>query len=475
MSEITNERVILSALIQNEEFGRKVEAFLSEAYFHDESEKTVLRHIKSFVEKYHNPPTKADLSVSLKNDTEITEKTTEGAIKVVEDIFDISPSNNTTFLIETAEAFCSDKAMFNAIQEAIVIYKGESKSTIHAIPDILKNAMAVSFDTSIGQEYLDDAEKRWDYYKNPLNKIAFDIEAFNKATNGGVTRKTLNLLAAGINVGKTATLISMAAMYMRMGLNVFYVSSEQREEEILNRVDANMMNTPVNDIRGLEKESFFNRIESMKAKSYGKLIVKEYPTGTTTAGKIRHDLNEIKIKKKLKIDIVVMDYIQIMTSSNLKVGINSYEKFKAVAEELRGLMMEEDCIGWTAAQFNRGGLGNTDPKMSDIGESTAIAATVDGMWALIRTEELDDVGQILVSELKSRYGNKSTPVFNVGINIDTQKLYDAPGTEEKFKTSNPTKRRNETKEMGDNPTRNKVNQKPIGNKFRQLKVSNENE
>lgn len=440
MTDITNERLILSALIKNEAFSRKTQAFIKDDYFHNPGEKIVLGHIQNFIEKYSAMPNLADLLVKVKNDDAITETQTGEALQVVEDIFDIEPSNNSEYLVEVAEKFCADKAMFNAIQQAIEIYKGESKLTVHSIQDLMRDAMAVSFDVNVGQEYLDDAEKRWDYYSNPANKIPFDIESFNENTNGGVTRKTLNLLIAGINVGKTMSLISLACMYMRMGLNVLYCSGEMAEEQILNRADANMLGVPINDVMSLGKDVFLGRIQKMRSKSYGKLFVKEFPTGTGTAARFRHAVHEIRIKKRVQIDVIIVDYLQITTSSNVKGDVNSYTKYKAVAEEIRALCVEENAIGWTAAQFNRGGLDNSDPGMGDVGESTGIPATVDGMWAVVRSDELDEVGQLLVSTLKSRYGNKSKPKFTIGVNIDTQTLYDVSKSEQrKFVTHSPTK------------------------------------
>ncbi|ASD50407.1 DNA primase/helicase [Acidovorax phage ACP17] len=472
MSEITNERLILSSLVQNEDFGRRVSAYLKRDYFASAEEATVLGYVQDFVQKYAALPNKADLKVIATNDAEISEATTEVVHEVIEDIFDIEPSRNTEFLVKTADEFCKSRAMFNAIQEAIEIYKGESKKTVHAIADIMRDAMAVSFDPNVGHEYLADAEARWDYYENPASKIPFDLKAFNENTNGGVERKTLNLLIAGINVGKTMSLVSLAAMYMRMGYNVLYCSNEMAEQKIMNRVDANMLGTSMNEIRELGKEAFMGRIEKMRQKTYGRLFCKAWPTGTATANHFRHAVNEIRIKKRVQIDILIVDYLQITTTGNIKLADNSYQKYKAVAEEIRALCVEEDMVGWTAAQFNRGGLDNSDPGMGEVGESTGIPATVDGMWALIRTEELDEVGQLLVSELKSRYGDKSKPKFAVGVNINTQKLFDVNDEDRgKFITERKPKANAKPKEAPPKATVQSTN-KTIG-KFKNLKVTDD--
>lgn len=424
MNEITNERLILSALLQDDIYCKKVQAFLKPEYFQEDAECKVFSHIKSFIEEYSNPPNLADLTVSVKNDETVGQKLEDRCLEIIKDVFDITPSKNIDFLVDTTEKFCIDKAMFLAIQESIQIYKGESKLQRHAIPKLLQDAMGVSFDARIGQEYTDDAEQRWDYYKNPSSKIAFDISIFNKVTNGGVTRKTLNCLAAGINVGKTTCLVSLAAMYKRLGLNVLYCSNEMSEEEILNRVDANLFNVTIDEVKALDKEDFMGKIDRIKQKSYGKLYVKEYPTGTASAANYRHLINEMRIKKTFIPDVLIVDYLQITASSGSKGNDNSYQKYKQVAEELRALCIEFSMVGWTACQLNRVGMGSTDPGMTETGESLGIPATMDGMWGLVRTEELDSVGQIMVIEMKTRYGNKSIPRFPVGINISTQKMYD---------------------------------------------------
>lgn len=453
--------------MQNDEFGRRVSAYLKPEYFAQHEEQLVLSYVTDFIQKYAALPNKADLLLIARNDETISDSITEAAQQVIEDIYDIEPSRNVEFLVKTADQFCRDKAIFNAIQEAIQIYKGESDKGVNAITDLMRDAMAVSFDPNVGHEYLDDASDRWDYYNDPVTKIPFDIKGFNDNTNGGVERKTLNLLIAGINVGKTMSLVSLAAMYMRMGLNVLYCSNEMSEMKIMNRIDANMLNTNMNEIRELGKDTFMGRIEKMRQKTYGKLFCKAYPTGTATANHFRHAVNEIRIKKRVQIDVLIVDYLQITTTGSQKTNDNSYQKYKTVAEEIRALCVEQDMVGWSAAQFNRGGLDNTDPSMSEVGESTGIPATVDGMWAVIRTDELDEIGQLLVSELKSRYGDKSKPKFTIGVNINTQKLYDVSDDEQgKFVTTRSPRK----DPPPEKPRATTSSSQRTVNKFKSLKV-----
>ena len=377
MSDITNERLIISALLQRDAFREKVHHYIFPDYFSDAGEKAVVVTIQNFVAKYSTFPTETDLIVALKNDSTITEDITEDAVEVVKDVFDIQPSKNTEYLIDVAREFCKDKAIYNAIQKTIEVYKGEAKASI-GIPEMLQNALSVDFDETIGHDYFEQAAARYDYYQSPVTKIPFDIEIWNKVTNGGVERKTLNALAAGINVGKTMTLVSLAAMYVRMGLNVFYASKEMSDMKISNRVDANILNVPINSVRDIQREVFMTKIGKMKAKGYGRLFVKDYATGTGHAGLFQKDIRDIQTKQKVKIDVMIVDYVQIVTPMTPAMRAEkSYAKYKAVTEELRAVCVTEDLIGWTALQFNRGGLDNSDPGMGDVGECLSPDTIVD--------------------------------------------------------------------------------------------------
>lgn len=470
MSDITTERLILSALLQNQEFGRKALHHVLPEYFQDAGEAAVVSHVKSYVAKYDRFPSQNDLIVALKRDDQITEATTDDAVSVVADIFDIEPSDNVQYLTDTTAEFVSDRATFNAIQEVIELYKaGDKSKNGKSIPEILTDALSVSLDDSVGHDYFDAADARYEYYQSPITKVPFDIERWNESTNGGVERKTLNVLIGGINVGKTMSLCSLAAMYVKMGYNVLYESSEMADMKIGNRVDANMFNIPMNEIKTLPREVFLSKIGRLREKGCGRLFVKEHPTGTAHAGHVRNDIREIRQKKKVKIDVVICDYLQIMTTIGpIGKSDGKYDKYKRVAEELRAVCVLEDVTGWTAAQFNRGGLNNSDPGMEDTGESTGIPATADGMWALVRTDELDEIGQLLVIELKSRYGDKSKPKFNVGVNINTQKLFDvSEGEQRKFVTNRPAPK------PAAAPVDVEARSARAVNKFRNINVTNE--
>lgn len=427
MSDITNERLILAALIKNEDFMRRLLPYIKEEYFLDETEKRLFNKIFDYASKYNELPDKSTLIVNTKNDQSLSEGDSERLVEAINHVCSINPSKNYDWLEKTTEEFCQNRAVFNAIQTAIRIYDGEDeKHTVAAIPDILATAISTSFDRKIGLDYFDDIAYRWEFYSNPDTKVPFRLSSFNEVTCGGVVRKTLNLLVAGVNVGKTLGLVSLAADYMRDGLNVLYISGEMREEMIMSRVDGNLLGVPVNDIGKIDKEKFTNRVEALRQKSYGRMVVKEFAPGSCTAVMIRNTIDELKMKKNFVPDVIICDYLQIMASYRMKYGVQgSYFYFKAVAEELRALAVETNTILWTAAQFNRGGMNASDVGMEDIAESTAIAQTADGMWALIRTEELDEVNQLLVKQLKSRYADKAVKLrFAIGVDINTQTLYD---------------------------------------------------
>jgi len=424
---ISNERLILSSLVKNERYMRAVFPFLRSEFFRDSAEKRVFELVGDYLSKYNSCPNKSSLSILVTNDMSLNEKQTTEAADIVEDIFDIIPPSNEEFLITTTEEWCQNQAVHNAIDTAISIYQGENdKLSVNVIPDLLKEAIGMSFDVKVGMDFDDDALIRWEFYTTPENKIPFDIDVLNEVTCGGVTRKTLNVLTAGVNVGKTMSLIHLAAAYKKLGLNVLYFSLEMREEMIMQRMDANILKIAVNDIVSLGQERYINRIETLKLKTHGKLKVKEFPPGTASAAHFRHTINELRLKQNFVPDVIIIDYLTICASSRMKYGVQgSYFYYKAVAEELRALAVETNTVMWTAAQFNRGGMAATEVGMEDLAESVGIAQTVDGMWAIIRTDELDQVGQLMVKQLKSRYANKAVKTrFTIGVDIDKQTLFD---------------------------------------------------
>lgn len=425
MSDVTNERLVLAALVKNEEYLRKLIPYIKEDYFEDESEKRLFKMINDYAGKYNELPDKSTLIVEAKNDRSIDEGRSQRLVEAVSDVFSIVPSQNFEWLRKLTESWCQERAVYNALQVGIAVYQGtEKKVTIAAVPDLLAQAISVSFNTQIGQDYFDDAELRWDFYTNPDSKVPFRIPTFNEVTSGGLTRKTLNLFVAGTNVGKSLALVSLAADYIRDGLNVLYVSCEMREEVVFQRVDANILNMNMNKITEIGKEKYLNRIEALKAKSYGKLKVKEFPPTSASTLNIRQTLDELRMKQNFVPDVIIVDYLQILASYRLAYSVGSYYFFKSVAEELRAMAVETNTVVWSAAQFNRGQMNATDVDMSGIAESAGIAHTADGMWALIRTDELDQVQQLLVKQLKSRYANKAVKTtFTIGVNIENQTLF----------------------------------------------------
>lgn len=427
---VTNTRLILSALSQNENYMRKCIPYIKDDYFRDTEEKKVFELINAHVAQYNKAPNKAALDVLIRNDQTITEDQTDAAYEVVADIFDIDPPENEEWLVKMSEDFCRDQAVHNAIDKAISIYQGEDKKlTTAAIPEILQQAIGVSFDSKLGMDMLDDAEMRWEYYTNPETKIPFDIKIFNEVTCGGIPRKTLNVIAAGINVGKTMTLAALACMYLKMGYKVAYFSNEMGEMQIGQRMDANLLKTNIDDIVSLGRDKFMNRIDKMKSMSYGQLKVKEYPPMTASVTHYRHALNEWKLKQNFVPDVILIDYLQITASATMKSDAGSYYYYKAVAQEMRALFIQENVIGWSAVQFTRGGMSDTDADMSDIGESAGIPQAADGMWSVTRTEELDQLGQLMIKQLKSRYADKSVRMrFTLGVDAPKQMLFDVDQT-----------------------------------------------
>lgn len=425
--DISNEFVILSSLAHDEEYARKCLVHIKEEYFQDETQRILFTTIRDYIQKYQTKPSKIEIGVSIRNDKRLNEGQTELAVAAIEEVFEIQPKRSEEWLLETTESWCKSQAVYNAIHQSIAIYQGEDKIlTTNAIPDLLKEAIAVCFDNKVGLDFYADVDSRWEYYTNPENKLPFHLDILNEVTDGGVTKKTLNLLVAGTNVGKTLGLIDMAAGYVRSGVDVLYISAEMREEMIMKRFDANMLKTPVNDIVALGKERFTSRIETLKQKTYGKFKVKEYPPGACTAVHIRNVVDELKIRQGFVPQVIVVDYLQIMGSYRVKFGaVGSYYYYKAVAEELRALGVELDVAMWSAAQFNRGGMNASEVGMEDVAESVGIMFTVDGAWGLIRTDELDQVNQIQWKQLKSRYADKSVRVrFVTGVDVPKQTFYD---------------------------------------------------
>lgn len=433
MTDITTERLVLSALVKNQNFMRKVFPFMKPEYFADPMERKVFELTHDYITKFNDQPNRASLTVTAAQDESMGEKQTDEVKEVISDIFDIAPPDNENWLTDTTEQWCKDRAIHLALYRSIEIQSGQGKKgeTPHLIPTILADALSVCFDSKIGMDLHDDIETRWDYYTNPVHKIPFDLSIFNEVTDGGIPRKTLNLFVAGVNVGKSMGLIHLACMYMRQGLNVLYISNEMKQEEVFKRIDANMLKTNMKDIPHLGLETFTARIQRLREKSQGRLKVKEYSAGASSVAHYRHLLNELSLKQNFTPDVILVDYLGITASANVRAGsVNSYEYYKHVATELRALASDTNTIMWTAAQFNRGGMASTDAGMEDLAESKAIADTADGMWGFTRTEELDALGQILVKQLKSRYNDKSQRTrFTIGVDVFKQWFFDVEQTD----------------------------------------------
>lgn len=421
------EHVILNHLFLRDEYLRKVIPFLSSDYFIDPAERTIFRHIADYVEKYNVPPTPEAIDISLQNDKTIGEREYKSIIETLQQFQDTSDADQN-WLIDTTETFCKDKAMFNALSRAVRIMDGQDEQfTKNAIPSILQDALAVSFDTNIGHDYTENASDRHDYYTRKEEKIPFDIDLLNKITRGGIPKKTLNLVMAPTGVGKSIFLCHNAANYLTQGKNVLYITLEMSEERIAERIDANLMDIVLEEIPNTEKEHFLNKIAKIRKKTEGKLIIKEYPTGAAHVGHFRALLSELRIKKNFIPDVIIVDYLNLCASSRIKMSsnANTYVIVKAVAEELRGLFVEQNVMGWSATQTNRNGFDNSDIDITDTSESMGVTHTADFFVALIQDEEMEENNRCLIKQLKNRFGKKvAFRKFNVGLDKDKMRFFD---------------------------------------------------
>ena len=417
---------ILSHLIHNEEFCRRVVPYLRKDYF-EGSNKVVFDLIVKFVAQHNKLPTDRVLELEL-GKISAPDDTMLGATNVIREITQQSDVD-TDYLIEEAEKWCRDRAVYNAIMESIQIIDGKDEQRSEgSIPEILSEALGVSFDQAIGHDYIDNSDERFDFYNKTENRIPFDLDYFNKITKGGLPNKTLNIALAGTGVGKSLFMCHCAASVLEQGKNVLYITMEMAEERIAERIDANLMDLPIQQLESLPKNVFDTKIGKIAKGTIGKLIVKEYPTGAAHTGHFRALLNELKLKKNFAPDIIYIDYLNICASSRMRGlggSINSYSYIKAIAEEMRGLAVEFDVPIVSATQTTRSGFSNTDVGLEDTSESFGLPATADLMFALISTEELDELGQIMVKQLKNRYNDPTKfKRFVVGIDRSRMKLYD---------------------------------------------------
>lgn len=420
------EQKILSNLVNDEQYCRKVIPFLKKEYFSDRKEVIVAQEIVEFFNKYNKPATKEILSIEVSNRKDLSDKELGELNEYITNL-STEPVNEDWMLTNT-EKFCKDRAVYNAILASIKIIDGNDKQhTQDAIPNILSDALAVSFDNHIGHDYLDDHNERYDFYHRVEEKIAFDLEMFNKITKGGLSKKTLNIALAGTGVGKSLFMCHVAGACLNQGLNVLYITMEMAEERIAERIDANLLNLTMDELKVIDKDIYETRINKITNKTKGKLIIKEYPTASAHAGHFRALLEELKLKREFKPDIIFIDYLNICSSQRMKQGgsINSYTYIKAIAEELRGLAVEYNVPIVSATQTTRSGFTNSDPGLEDTSESFGLPATADFMFALVSNEELEGLNQIIVKQLKNRYNDPGFyKRFVVGIDRAKMKLYD---------------------------------------------------
>jgi replicative DNA helicase len=427
---MTIEETVLAQLIHNEIYARKVLPFLKAEYFQERKERVVFEEIRKFVDSYKKIPTKQSLEIDLDNRRDLTDE--EYKI-IVEKIKNLEKSEvDQEWLINSTEKFCKDKAVYNAVLKGISIIQGKDKKlSPEALPEILSEALAVGFDNHVGHDYIEDGESRFDFYRQKEEKIEFDLEFFNKITKGGLSNKTLNIALAGTGVGKSLFMCHHAAACLMQGRNVLYITLEMAEERIAERIDANLMNIPISDLETISKKMFTDRLEKIQKKTQGKLIIKEYPTAAAHSGHFRALINELALKKSFRPDIIFIDYLNICSSSRFKSNANvgSYFYVKAIAEELRGLAVENDVAIMSATQTTRGGFANSDVDLTDTSESFGLPATADLMFALINTEELEKLNQIMVKQLKNRYNDPGVNKrFVIGVDRSKMKLYDCEQT-----------------------------------------------
>ena len=422
------ETTILKNLIYNEEYTRKVLPFLSVNYFQEREDKILYEKINEYINQYNALPTQEALAIEL-DKSPIKDEEFQNSLKLLESITNENDEANISWLLDSTEKFCQDKAIYNAVVESISILdeKGGDKRDKGSIPDILSDALSVSFDPHVGHDYLLDAEERYEFYHRIEEKIPWDLEFFNRITKGGLSNKTLNIALAGTGVGKSLFMCHVAASCLSQNYNVLYITLEMAEEKIAERVDANLLNISIDDLQKIPKDLYDKKINKLKQTIKGKLIVKEYPTAAANANHFRALLNELNLKRSFVPNIILIDYINICTSSRIKQGanVNSYTYIKSIAEELRGLAVENAIPILSATQTTRSGFTNTDIGLEDTSESFGLPATADFMFAIISTEQMEELNQIMIKQLKNRYSDPtSNRKFVIGIDRSKMKLYD---------------------------------------------------
>ena len=422
------EIAILKNLLQNEEYTRKVLPFLKVEYFTEHADKTLYEKVNNFVNKYNTLPSQEALQIEL-SETKMNEEEFKDSLNLLKEI-DSNAEDYTdiNWLLDTTEKFCQDKAIYNAVVDSISILDNpKSTADKGAIPDILSDALSVSFDPHVGHDYIDDSDDRYDYYHRIEERIPFDLDYFNRITKGGLPQKTLNICLAGTGVGKSLFMCHVASSCLAENKNVLYITLEMAEEKIAERIDANLLDIAIDDLHSLPKDLYDSKIANLEKTTKGKLIIKEYPTAAAGVNHFRALLNELNLKRSFVPDIIFVDYLNICTSSRIRSGanVNSYTLIKSIAEELRGLAVENKIPIMSATQTTRAGYSNTDVGLEDTSESFGLPATADLMFAIISTEQMEEVGQIMVKQLKNRYNDPTVNrKFVVGIDRAKMRLFD---------------------------------------------------
>tara|TARA_B100002019_G_scaffold9568_1_gene7553 strand:- start:952 stop:2328 length:1377 start_codon:yes stop_codon:yes gene_type:complete len=434
------EQVILRNLLTDEKYMRKVLPFVKPDYF-EGVYRILFKEAGKFVGKYNKLPTAEAFKIELDQSDRLNGEQYTVAVDLIPQLF-AKEKIDDDWLLNNTEKWCQDRAIYNAVMESISIIDGKHESlTKGALPELLSKALGVAFDTNVGHDYIENYEERYDFYHKEEDRIPFDLEYFNKITKGGVPSKTLNIALAGTGVGKSLFMCHVASGALVEGRNVLYITMEMAEERIAERIDANLLNTPIDQLPNLSRDMFRTKIEDLTRKTTGKLIVKEYPTGSAHAGHFRALLNELKLKRQFEPDIIFIDYLNICSSSRMKGmggAINSYNYIKAIAEELRGLAVEFDVPVFSATQTTRSGYSNSDVGLEDTSESFGLPATADLMFALISTEELENLGQMMVKQLKNRYNDPTmNKRFVIGVDRGKMRLYDVDESEQNLTDDTP--------------------------------------
>jgi len=424
---VRTEHLILNNLLHDEDYARRTLPYLKSEYFQDVNERVIYEEIDKFINKYNALPSREALTIEIDKRSNLNDNQFADIAKYVNSL-ESNEQDDRDWLINTTEQFCQEKAIYNAIMDSIQIIDGDGKRDRGAIPGILSDALAVSFDPNVGHDFFDNSDARFDFYHRVEERIPFDLEYLNKITKGGVPKKSLNIILAGTGVGKSLAMCHMASANLLDGKNVLYITLEMAEEKIAERIDANLLNVRLDELAELPKQSYDKKMDRVRNKTTGKLIVKEYPTAAANVGHFRHLINELKLKKSFRPDIIYIDYLNICASSRMKMGgsVNTYSYIKAIAEELRGLAVEQNVPIWSATQTTRSGYSNSDVGLEDTSESFGLPATADFMIAVISTEELNQLNQVVVKQLKNRYGDPNTNKrFVLGIDRAKMRLYDA--------------------------------------------------